>query len=72
MCDELRLEIESLETREQYLQNRCNNLECKLEEEQINSDKLLNDISELNDYVKELETALAEACLMSKEADPVV
>jgi peptidoglycan hydrolase CwlO-like protein len=59
--------IQGLEEDVARLDNEVVTLECRLEEAEINNDKLLTDIEELREYIQELETALAEAHLMSKE-----
>ncbi len=79
LVDSVSSALEELEDTNLRLDNHITTLENKLEEAEINADKLMSDIAELNEYIQELETALAEAYLTSSDdapeedkADPVV
>jgi peptidoglycan hydrolase CwlO-like protein len=68
--EEVGTEVESLESEVYTLNNTIASLEGKLEDKDIEIDKLMGDIEELSNYVKDLETALAEAHLMSTDDGP--
>jgi peptidoglycan hydrolase CwlO-like protein len=66
-CSSLMMERNRAEREAQHLDGKVSSLECKIEELLIEVDQLTTNIGELSEYVKDLETALAEAHLMSKE-----
>ena len=68
--DEIRDETEGLEEEISRLENKITDLENELEQADAHNDRLLGDVTELQEYVQELETALAESYLMSADDGP--
>jgi len=64
--DESAKVIKDLKEDTAYLENRIERLEETIELKDIENDRLINDISELNDYILDLEAALAEVSLMTR------
>ena len=64
-CEYQKSAARELEDDNHHLQGRVSRLECQLEEKEIECDQLTANLAELSEYVQELETALAEAHLMS-------
>lgn len=62
-----KINIATFGTDTHWLQNTIENLEDRLESKIIECDQLTANLAELAEYILELETALAEAHLMSKE-----
>ena len=62
--------IKKLTNDVQHLEGQKNNLEGQVEMQGIEIDQLTTNVAELAAYIQDLETALAEACLMSKEDAP--
>ena len=60
---------DELRNENSYLQHKVDTLMSQLESKDIEIDQLTSDMMEMADYIKDLETALAEAYLMSKADD---
>jgi len=69
-CSSLRSDRRQAEDEVHHLEGRISNLECKLEEQDIQIDQLTTNIAELSEYILDLETALAEAHLTSQDDGP--
>ena len=72
VLDSVQATLEELEEMNVRLDHEVSNLDGKLDLAQLENEKLLADIAELNEYVQELEAALAEAHLMSTDDGPEV
>jgi FtsZ-binding cell division protein ZapB len=68
----LKDKISSLEEDNYYLAQRNSNLDGEIETLSAENDTLTNNAAELSEYIQDLETALAEAHLMSVEDKPEV
>ena len=65
--NELENELSEHVHRIYHMENDISRLTQVVELKEIENERLLNDITELSEYVKELETSLAEAALMTSD-----
>lgn len=68
--ERLRQEKDDLTEDVHHLQNKVTNLEHEVDLKDMDVDRVTENLAQLAEYVQELETALAEAHLMSKEDGP--
>ena len=66
-CEDKRGRINYLEDEIHSLEQRVRNLENTVEMKDIEVDAVTTNLAEVSAYVQDLEQALAEACLMSRE-----
>jgi len=62
--------IEDLKREIEHLQQKIVSLEDRLEMKELECDLITDNLSEIAEYNQDLERALLEACLTSKEEDP--
>ena len=62
--------IEDLKREIEHLQGEVESLRDRLEMKEIECDLITDNLAEIAEYNQDLETALAEAYLMSKEKEP--